>query len=60
MEWYPFDPAILSLFFILTLSLLMALVLGANYHNFAFSFDYLAFVAHRFYRRSYLHFCFLR
>lgn len=44
----------------LALSLLMALVLGANNHNLAFSFDDSAFIAHRLYRRSYFHYCFLR
>ena len=34
----------------------MAFVLGTNDHNFAFSFNDLAFIAHRFDRRSYFHF----
>ena len=34
---------------LLTLSLFMALVLRADYHYFSVSFNYLAFVAHRFY-----------
>ena len=33
----------------------MALVLGADDHNFAVSLDYLALIAHRLYRRSYFH-----
>ena len=44
----------------LALSLLMALVLGTDNHNLAVSFNYLAFVAHRLYRRSDFHFTFLR
>lgn len=39
----------------LTLSLLVALVLGTDNHNFAVSFNYLAFVAHGLYGRSYFH-----
>ena len=34
----------------------MALVLGADYHDFAVPSDNFALVAHRFYRRSYFHF----
>ena len=41
--------------FKLTLALLVALILRANYHYFAVSFDNLAFVAHRFYGRSDFH-----
>lgn len=39
----------------LALSLLMALVLGTDNHNLAVSLDYLAFIAHRLYRRSNFH-----
>ena len=39
----------------LALSLLMALVLGTDDHNLAVSLDNLAFIAHRFNRRSYFH-----
>ena len=41
---------------LLTLSLFMALVLGADNHYFAVSFNNFALVAHRFYRRSNFHF----
>ena len=40
---------------ILTLSLLVALVFGTNYHHFAVSLDHLALVAHRFDGRSDFH-----
>ena len=40
----------------LTLSLLVALVLGTDNHNFAVSFNYFALVAHRLYGRSNFHF----
>ena len=33
----------------------MALVLGTDYHYLAVSFNYLALIAHRLYRRSYFH-----
>lgn len=39
----------------LALSLFMALVLGTDNHNLAVSFNYLAFIAHRLYRRSDFH-----
>lgn len=35
--------------------MLVALVLGTDNHYLAVSFNYLALVAHRFYRRSYFH-----
>ena len=41
--------------YFLALSLLMALALGADYHNSAVSLDNFALVAHRFYRRSDFH-----
>ena len=37
----------------------MALVLGADHHNFAVPFDDLALIAHRLYRRSNFHNCLL-
>jgi len=40
---------------ILTLSLLMAFIFRANNHNFSVSFDNLALIAHRFYRRTHFH-----
>ena len=40
----------------LALSLLMAFVLGTDNHNLAVSLNYLAFIAHRLYRRSNFHF----
>lgn len=40
---------------VLALTLLVARILTANYHNLAVTADYLAFVAHGFYRRSYFH-----
>ena len=38
----------------------MALVLGTDDHNLAVSLYYLAFIAHRLYRRSNFHFLYLR
>ena len=49
-------PSRTSLFSHSALSLLVALVLGTDDHDFAVSLDDFALVAHRFDRRSYFHF----
>ena len=51
-----FNEAMRSGFAFLALTLLVALILRANNHYFAVSFDNFAFIAHRLYRRSYFHF----
>lgn len=58
MAFFIFFPLFYTIFGKLALTLLMALVLGANHHHFAVSFDDFALVAHGLYRRSDFHVCF--